>query len=285
MLTIPLLKPFADVIKRAGRHNIFLLSAGIAFNALLCVIPLMLVGLTIAGAFVTQGQVEDAIIAFAHDFFPRAGIREQAKEFIINEVRNFYTYGFTATGIGLLILLWSASVLVSSLRASLNFIFGIIPKRFYLINKIRDMGLTLIFLVLLLVASFVPSAISIFTSFGREILSQEVHAWLTGFTAEVIGIASLFLFFLFVYRILPNKRLSRIITLGGSTVAVILWELARFIFGWYLNIASSFGKVYGAFAVLGTIAIWIYYTGYIILFTAEVMGFIDEKKKTEINPL
>jgi len=279
MSILSFFKNVIHVLRRAGRHNIFLLSAGIAFNSLICVIPLMLVGLTIIGALVNQQYVEGAIVVFVHDFFPHADFQKQAQDFIINEIRNFYIYGSAAGGIGLIILLWSASVLVGSLRAALNHIFDIVPKRFYLINKLRDMGLTLIFLFLLFIASLTPSAISFFSSFGTHFLSENLHSWLTGLTAEIVGISSLFTFFLFIYRVLPNKRLSRIITLGGSTLAVILWESARLVFGWYLGLSTSFGKIYGAFAVIGTIALWIYYTGYIILLTAEIMNYVEEKRK------
>ncbi|MBK7985780.1 MAG: hypothetical protein IPK11_02405 [Ignavibacteria bacterium] len=44
-------------IQNASSHNVFLLSAGIAYNALLCVIPLMLVGLSLAGLLISQEQV------------------------------------------------------------------------------------------------------------------------------------------------------------------------------------------------------------------------------------
>ncbi|HRK60167.1 MAG TPA: YihY/virulence factor BrkB family protein, partial [Candidatus Kapabacteria bacterium] len=130
-------------IQNASSHNVFLLSAGIAYNALLCVIPLMLVGLSLAGLLISQEQVEQAVLAFIRDFFPETSFRVQAGAIVLSEVRKFYAYGSAAGGIGLLVLLWSASVLLSAVRTSLNHIFGIIPRRSYIINKIRDMGLTL----------------------------------------------------------------------------------------------------------------------------------------------
>jgi membrane protein len=165
-------------------------------------------------------------------------------------------------------------------RTSLNHIFGIIPRRSYIINKIRDMGLTLLFLVLLGIASFIPSAIAIFISFGSQFSSDLPIEWLTGITAEIVGIVSLFLFFLFMYRILPNKKLPRMITYGSSIIAVVLWEIARYIFAWYVATISSFGSVYGVFAGLTIIAVWIYYTGFIVLFTAESTQTFYQLQKT-----
>ncbi|HRE58841.1 MAG TPA: YihY/virulence factor BrkB family protein [Candidatus Kapabacteria bacterium] len=267
-------------IQNASSHNVFLLSAGIAYNALLCVIPLMLVGLSLAGLLISQEQVEQAVLAFIRDFFPETSFRVQAGAIVLSEVRKFYAYGSAAGGIGLLVLLWSASVLLSAVRTSLNHIFGIIPRRSYIINKIRDMGLTLLFLVLLGIASFIPSAIAIFISFGSQFSSDLPIEWLTGITAEIVGIVSLFLFFLFMYRILPNKKLPRMITYGSSIIAVVLWEIARYIFAWYVATISSFGSVYGVFAVLTIIAVWIYYTGFIVLFTAESTQTFYQLQKT-----
>jgi membrane protein len=268
------------VIANASSHNVFLLSAGIAYNALLCVIPLMLVGLSLAGLLISQEQVEQAIKEFIQQFFPETSFRVQTGAIILGEVRKFYNYGSAAGGIGLLVLLWSASVLLSAVRTSLNHIFGIIPRRSYIVNKIRDMGLTLLFLVLLGIASFIPSAIAFFMSFGSQLSSELPIAWLTGITAEVVGILSLFFFFLFMYRVLPNKRLPRFITVGSSLIAVMLWEIARWIFGWYVTTISSFGSIYGAFAVITIIAVWIYYTGFIVLFTAESMQAIYQSRYT-----
>lgn len=267
-------------IQNASSHNVFLLSAGIAYNALLCVIPLMLVGLSLAGLLISQEQVEQAVLAFIRDFFPETSFRVQAGAIVLSEVRKFYAYGSAAGGIGLLVLLWSASVLLSAVRTSLNHIFGIIPRRSYIINKIRDMGLTLLFLVLLGIASFIPSAIAIFISFGSQFSSDLPIQWLTGITAEIVGIVSLFLFFLFMYRILPNKKLPRMITYGSSIIAVVLWEIARYIFAWYVATISTFGSVYGVFAVLTIIAVWIYYTGFIVLFTAESTQTFYQLQKT-----
>ncbi len=267
-------------IQNASSHNVFLLSAGIAYNALLCVIPLMLVGLSLAGLLISQEQVEQAVLAFIRDFFPETSFRVQAGAIVLSEVRKFYAYGSAAGGIGLLVLLWSASVLLSAVRTSLNHIFGIIPRLSYIINKIRDMGLTLLFLVLLGIASFIPSAIAIFISFGSQFSSDLPIEWLTGITAEIVGIVSLFLFFLFMYRILPNKKLPRMITYGSSIIAVVLWEIARYIFAWYVATISSFGSVYGVFAVLTIIAVWIYYTGFIVLFTAESTQTFYQLQKT-----
>ena len=83
-----------------------------------------------------------------------------------------------------------------------------------------------------------------------------------------------------MYRVLPNKRLPRFITVSSSSIAVILWEIARWIFGWYVTTISSFGSIYGAFAVITIIAVWIYYTGFIVLFTAESMQTLYQSRYT-----
>lgn len=70
--------------------------------------------------------------------------------------------------------------------------------------------------------------------------------------------------------------LSTAISVGGI-------EIARYLFAWYISSVSNYGKFYGTYAVIISMAVWIYYSSLIILLAAEVSKFIYDKKVEPVH--
>jgi membrane protein len=86
--------------------------------------------------------------------------------------------------------------------------------------------------------------------------------------------------FLFIFRIVPNVLLPRKIVITSTIICVVSIEIARNLFAWYLTEIASYGKFYGTYAVIVSMAIWIYYSSLIILLSAEVSKFWYDKKNS-----
>jgi membrane protein len=82
----------------------------------------------------------------------------------------------------------------------------------------------------------------------------------------------------FIYWFVPNIKLNFKTKLWSTILCVVLIELSRHVFGWYISGSTSYGKFYGAYAVIVTMALWIYYSSLIILLSAELVKFILEKR-------
>ncbi|GAB1370343.1 hypothetical protein MASR1M45_04030 [Candidatus Kapaibacterium sp.] len=72
----------------------------------------------------------------------------------------------------------------------------------------------------------------------------------------------------------------------ATVISVIGIEASRYIFTWYISSLSNYGKFYGTYAVIISMAVWIYYSAVIILLSAEISKYIyDLKLKAKYNDL
>ena len=98
------------------------------------------------------------------------------------------------------------------------------------------------------------------------VLSSFAHAVLL---RAVPLLVSAFAFFL-LYRIIPHRHVPwRHAALGGF-VAALLFESAKQLFAFYVQLSPTYNLVYGAFAAVPIFLIWIYLSWLVILFGAEL---------------
>lgn len=263
---------------RLSANHIFLLSSGIAFNILFCIIPLLLVAMGILGSLIDRETLGQTINRILTDSLPPNQFSSEMITGALSELRTAFQLSSVAGWIGGFALLWTSSALFSSLRTGLNAIFSISTQRFFLVYKFQDILLTLVLMALLLASTLVAPIVEFVSSAGKNVLPSVIFSWISGATVHLIGLASSMFFFYFLYRFIPNKKLPRFIVLSATMICAALWEVARFGFAWYLTNIGSFGKVYGVYAIIVTIAVWIYYSSLITLISAEAAKFWYEKK-------
>ncbi len=262
---------------RIAKEHIFLLASGIAFNIVLCIIPLLLIASAIVGSFTDSEELAKTLNRVLSDTLPPNQISSEIITSTLKELHTAFKFSTLAGWIGGFGLLWTSSALFSTMRTGLNAIFSIETPKFFLIYKLQDIGLTLILMVLLLASSLVAPIMTFVGSIGQNILPENVFGWVSGVTVHLVGLASSVIFFFFIYQFIPNRQLPRRMIVTSTLLCTGLWELARFGFAWYLENVGSFGTVYGAYAIVFTIAIWIYYSALITLLSAEAAEFWYEK--------
>jgi membrane protein len=59
--------------------------------------------------------------------------------------------------------------------------------------------------------------------------------------------------------------------------AALLWEAAKQLFGYYLYHFSSFGKIYGTYALVVVVAFWIYFSSVVFIVGAEIGKLFQER--------
>jgi membrane protein len=179
--------------------------------------------------------------------------------------------GPAAMVIGVVVLLLGASGVFGELQASLNTIWQVQPKPGRgILGIIKDRFLSFTFVLgtcfLLLVSLIISTALSVISSWwtpdsvpGGTYLWQGIHA--------VVGFGVITLLFAFIYRFLPDAKISWKDVWVGSAVTAILFLAGKQILGLYLaqkGVASS----YGAAGALVLVLIWVYYTAQIFLLGA-----------------
>ncbi len=266
------------------RRHLFLLSAGIAFNQLICMIPLILLVISIVSGLIDEQATKETVRLFLTQLLPTNIEATKTISTVIFELGAVFSYRTLTGWIAGVALLWLSSALFSSMRTGLNAIFHIPTPKFFILYKLKDLLLTIITTALIIATTLVSPMLSVIEETGRSLFPNGDHLQIMGLTAQLISLIATTVLFFVLYRFVPNKRLPWQIVIISTIAAVGLWELARVLFTWYVNSAANFSKFYGGYIVLASLALWFYYSAFIFLISAELAQYIYVKRTEHHAP-
>lgn len=259
-----------------GSRHLFLISAGIAFNALLCVFPLLLVALFIVGHIFDISSFLPSLEVFLSTLLPIGDSGSGAVSLILKEIQTLFTFSSGAGWIGIPALIWTASALLSSFRSGMEAVFGTITQQSFVHVKAKDLWGTIVFIFLVIASTLLHPLASAFEGLLFPYLPDGL--FITGILVRIVAFISPPMLFMFIYRTLPPKKLSWTTIRNATLLAWVLWEGARLLFSWYVGKSTGFGFFYGTYAVLVIPALWTYYTAVITLLSAELAKRHEQKK-------
>ena len=231
-------------------HKCLQQASSLAFNTLLCFVPLSAVALFLLKTF---GVVEDGnsplIVALRDNFLPR-----YAAEEIVSEISGFANRNLGRLGVGgFLLFLVVSTMLFISVEQHFNDIWGA-RRRLPIVQAFQKYA---VFYTLLSVG---PLLLWLFFSTATNWIFAYVFPWVLVYC----------LFFL-MYIAMPNTFVKWSSALLGTFVAGTLFQIARLAFGRYLEVVwQNYSDIYGALAMLVVFAIWTHVTWVVILLGAEV---------------
>lgn len=264
-----------DSINAFNQNQMSLLAASLSYYALLALFPLLLVLVGVASFFIDQNLAMNTVMRFAGQYLP--GVEPQVRA-ILEQVVDLRG---TATLIGLVTLLWSASGVLDVLQQALNRAWRVpVPRAFWLqrLFSIAVIGiLGLFFLASVLVSSATLDLLSRFFGGGLDIAEwrREAVNW-AGFALSVPVIVLLYKFF-------PHARVAWRAALAAGVTAALLWHLAKFGYAVYLDYFSRLNFVYGSLAAVIGLMLWGYVSAAIILFGAELAARVGRGEKRISN--
>lgn len=269
----------AAVGERFRRQHLYLLAAGIAFNVGLCFVPLGLVALWLFTVLVPAEFVESALHRVFSVFVPTEQLRSFLQAALVQ--LEVLLERRSATGIaGVMALLWTASALLQSVRTGLHVVFQLPPLRrstTLLWIRLRDMVLTLVLLGMTLVTAAVLIGWSLVTVWGTSLLPEGLRGgarWIFGTVASV-GV-EVFLFG-FIFRFVPVVRLSTTQIAVAVVSAVVLTELLRIGYVWYLGHLAPWGWIYGGYAAVVSLIVWAYMVAFVLLLAGTVSAVVSTR--------
>lgn len=275
------------LFKRIDEHHIFLSGGGIAFSLLLSTIPILLLVFALLGNIIDPTTIEDNIKQLIETVIPYPQYADYTASAIIRRIPGVFQYSAAAFYLGLFGLFFTSTWLFSSMRTILNRIFGCTEEKGFLIGLIRDFGMVILIIILILVSTFILPTLNIFIKVTENIeLLQEfrvdslVHT-LFSFTSIVVV---LLLFFLF-YSLIPYAKLNKKVTFIGAFWATILWELARVFFGYYVQTFLQSNRFYEAFLLIIVLLFWLFYASILFIVGAEIAQLYRERLEKKLQAL
>jgi membrane protein len=273
-----------DFFDRLDKDHVYLISAGIAFNILMYQIPLFLLVTFVVDFFVGFETLATQLEVVLKDFLPPTANSEKYISTIINEILNILKHSSFFGVIGLGVLIWISSALIASLRYSINTVFSIPPKKSAFLDMLNDMLLVILIPFLFIIYTFLLPLVEILINVLSILTPDVADSFISNSLLSLTSLATGFLIYYFVYSYVPSAKVKREKRLFASILNTVLIEISRHIFGWYLVSVSNYGKYYGTYAAIVSIAIWIYYFAFIFIVSAEISQmYFDYKEKKEVG--
>lgn len=247
------------------------MSAAIAFYAFFALFPLSLALITIFSFFLGIEGFEESLIEGLETQIPV--LAEQEDEFLTNFFQSLRTDVAVTSAVAVIGLIFASKAVFSSIRKSVNTIWGITKTRPFLTEQAMDF-LLLVGASLLLIVSF-----SITTIFGilqdfTGIVAPNTPLSGDGLWAQITRLSPpllSFCVFLILYWWLPNTKLRFKEVFPTALLGAAAFEISKGVFILYLqNAAGLANGVYGGVSAIIVLMVFVYVSAIILLVGAQV---------------
>ncbi len=268
------------LIKRMDEHHGFLLAGGLAFSLFVCIIPFLLILFYILGNFLNSQSVQTQLNIAINTIIPYPKYADYVNEVIFKRINEVIEYKNVAGIVGAFGLLFAASGLFSSMRTILNRVLGVETNVHFLLGKLRDFALVLMVILIFFVTTMLSPVLDLFIQAAQQMQSLSFFRGpiFEHFLLSVISLVLIFIVFLILYSTVPIRKLGKNSTLISAVWAAILWEIAKQGFGFYIHHFTTFGRIYGTYALVVVVAFWIYYSSIVFIVGAEIGRLYSERK-------
>jgi membrane protein len=249
--------------------QILLQSSALTFMTLFSLVPFLALGFSIAKGLGLSSILDE-------DFFSSlaVGQRDLAR-WITSYVANT---NVAALGtIGLVVLLWTIGIMLSSIERSFNHIWGVTERR-ALHRKFADYVAVLLFAPMLIVASTTLTASLSSTALVQHFLQDEMvsHAW--NLTVRLLPVVTIWLALAFLYGLVPNTRVQFRAAIVGAVIAGTIWHLAQRLYIHFQVGVANFNALYGTFASIPILLVWLRVSWIIVLLGGEIAYAVQHER-------
>lgn len=244
--------------------NIPFLASGLTFDALLWVLPLLLVALSAFG-YVLGGAEESRELArvIAGWLLPESGAEGPFRR-VAAGLEGLVEQRGRLTVYGAPFFVWFSWRLFGSVRAALNDVFDTEETRSWLTGKAVDLTLGITAAVLILANTVITVVV--------------LRApWAGRFLAGLLAWVAVMLLFYVVYMVAPSRKMPWDTALVAALFASLGFEVAKRLYGIYVVEFVTFDRLVSntnAIALL-LFVLWVYLTALVFLAGGEVAETYD----------
>lgn len=269
------------IYERMHDEEGFLLASGIAFNAIFCAIPLLLLFTSLLGSFLHSSELAvqwiDSVVETAFRGQPDAQtIKNTMKQIVGEIIMNRASYGI----FGAAVLVWTGTSLFSSVRSALHRVFRIKSTKNLFLSILEDIVWVFIIGVLFVTLNLISWIYRVIETLVSRLPGAEnidfslFEGTLPVFAAFVLTLLTFFA----IYRYIPDRSPTSRVAWSSALTTAFLWETAARIFAWYLAEFHSFQAVYGTYAFFLVLLIWVYYTS-VVFVVGGIVGQLYRERR------
>ncbi|WP_373055574.1 YihY/virulence factor BrkB family protein [Zunongwangia sp. H14] len=265
------------VVSQISADHVQVVSAGVAFYFFLALFPTIIAAITIYSLIIEPAQIQEQLSALSKMLPAQA---YNIIESIIDPVlaKSDQTLGW-GLFFSILVTLWSANKGTSALFEGINIAYDEEDQRGFIkktaITLLFTLGMVVLGLLSLLIVIFFPVIVE---DLGLSPLLATVLMW-----GRWLFLAFGLVFALGItYKIAPHRDNPRFKWVSwGAVIACLLWIVGSVLFSWYVNNFGSYGDVYGSFAAVVILLMWLFLTSFIVLLGAEINSEMEHQTKKD----
>jgi membrane protein len=260
--------PWFDTLRtlrrRFGEDNLGLTASSLTFTTLIALVPLLTVMLAVFSAFPMFASFQEAL----EKYFLQALVPDSIAKPVLKSLTAFAGKARTIGTAGLAVLVVSALALVLTIDRTLN--------RIWRVRRARPIGQRV--LVYWAGLTLGPLALGVSLSAGSYALSAS-QGWAAAMPGGIGALVNAAEFVLLaalmagLFHYVPNTAVRWAHAWAGALFVAVAMELAKSALGWYLKAIPSFSAIYGAFATLPILLLWIYLVWVVVLLGAVVAAY------------
>lgn len=250
--------------QRFREDRLGLTASSLTFTTTLSLVPLLTVMLALFTAFPMFSKFQGAL----QQYFLQALVPDSIARPVLGALTQFAAKANRLGSVGLVFLLFSALALMLTIDKTLNTIWRVRrPRR--LAQRVLVYWAAITLGPLLLGASLSLTSYALTASRGIVgVLPGGVSLLLEVVQFMLLTAAMAGLFYL-----VPNTEVRWRHALAGGLFVSVGFELAKRGLTWYLSEMPGFSVIYGAFATVPILLLWIYLTWVIVLLGAVIAAY------------
>jgi YihY family inner membrane protein len=258
-------RPIRRFWRLAWDSNITGLSSMVAYNMLLGVVPIALLGLFVAGQVLSSFAVQQSVVVDLQQVFP--GSAEHTLTALLNSVRG----STTSTGVlALVASLWLGSSFWGAMDTAFSRIYGG-PTRSWWRQKRFALSMVLVVLVFMVATVAVPTAQSILRAGVDALPFDLAHVTVVIYAGSLaLSLALLFGCLAIIYKRVPHRRVPWRAVWPGALGATLAVGAIDYIFPVYLTHISTIARFSSTIVFILILLGWFYVLALIILSGAIV---------------
>jgi membrane protein len=251
--------------ERFKEDHLGLTASSLTFTTIISIVPLFTVALAIFSVFPMFAKMQVGLQQLLVDSLIPDNIARQ----VLSYLGQFATKASKIGWVGAAAFLVSALMLILTIDGKLNEIWRV--------RKTRHLARRVIVYWTLLTLG--PLLLGLSLTFSSYVLSAS-KGWVTVLPGSVKVLLDVVEFIAIatslaaMYRFVPNTRVRGTHALLGGLFTAVGLELAKRGLAWYLAQVPTFSAVYGAFATVPILLIWIYVAWVIVLLGAVVAAYL-----------
>jgi membrane protein len=273
----------SQAVMRFFDDEAFTLGAALAYYSLLSMAPLLLIAVSLAGAFFAYGDVRMELVAqMSRLTGPQgAALTQTVIDHTMSQEASLWSLL-----VGTVLTLFGATTVFAQLQHALNVVWRVkaVPGNAivsFIRQRLLSFAIVLVIGFLLMVSLLMSAIFGSLHMYLDQRMAGGAIFWQLLDLAMSFGLATLLIALMFRY--LPDADVPWRDTWLGGFITAVLVTVGKHVIGQYLgqaSIASSFGAA-GSVVVF---MVWVYYVALILLLGAEITQAVACQRGERIAP-